>query len=142
MATATLDRAETLVATERQRQEASEFLRAFSAQSEMAGPRPVTIPSDLFRLMAEFLAPVVEGRKVLVLSTLPEELTTTVAAKVMGVSRPTLMRYIRDGLLPAHRVGSHTRVMRDDVLAFQESEVARRRSAVRELRKLTDEIGV
>lgn len=104
--------------------------------------RAVTIPSDLFQLMTEFLVPVVEGRKVLVLSTLAEELTTTVAAKVMGVSRPTLMRYIRDGLLPAHSVGSHTRLMRDDVLEFQEIEVARRRSAVRDLRKLTDEIGV
>jgi excisionase family DNA binding protein len=51
-------------------------------------------------------------------SSLPKELTTTVAAQVLGVSRPTLMKMISRGDLAVKKVGSHTRLAREDVLAF------------------------
>ena len=46
-------------------------------------------------------------------------MTTTVAAQRIGVSRPTLMKAIRAGELPAHKVGSHFRIRTEDADAFR-----------------------
>ncbi len=43
-------------------------------------------------------------------------LTSTEAAKLLGVDRSTVVRYIRQGKLPAIKLPSgHTRIRRDDV---------------------------
>ena len=45
-----------------------------------------------------------------------DELTTGQAAELMGVSRSSLVRYVRSGLLPARRLpGGHLRIRRADV---------------------------
>jgi len=48
---------------------------------------------------------------------MPDELlTTTEAAKLLGVDRSTVARYVRQGKLPAIRLPSgHTRIRRADV---------------------------
>ncbi len=46
------------------------------------------------------------------------------------------MKLIADGKLPAHKAGSHTRVLAADVLAFREQEREAQRRAFDELRKL------
>ncbi|MBE6478056.1 MAG: helix-turn-helix domain-containing protein, partial [Propionibacteriaceae bacterium] len=48
-------------------------------------------------------------------TALPEELTTSTAAKILGISRPTLMKMIREGRIPAHEVGTHHRLRTEDV---------------------------
>ena len=68
-------------------------------------------------------------------NSLPEELTTTVAAQVVGVSRPTLMKMISRNELPSKRVGSHTRLMRSDVIEFRARRQSGRVSAVEDLRQ-------
>lgn len=74
--------------------------------------------------------------------SLPQELTTTMAAKMLDVSRPTLMKLIGEQRLPAHKVGSHTRLSTADVLAFRNEQREGRRRAFDELRKLDEEIGI
>ncbi len=68
--------------------------------------------------------------------TLPDELTTTVAAEMIGVSRPTFMKMLADGVIPSHRVGSHARVKADDVIQLKASRLASQRSAFDALRKM------
>ena len=68
-------------------------------------------------------------------NSLPEELTTTVAAQVIGISRPTLMKMISRNELPSKRVGSHTRLMRSDVIEFRARRQSGRASAIEELRR-------
>ena len=48
------------------------------------------------------------------------KLTTQQAADLLGVSRPTVVRLITDGMLPAERVGNRHRLLLDDVLAYRE----------------------
>ncbi|MBW9095001.1 helix-turn-helix domain-containing protein [Microbacterium jejuense] len=74
-------------------------------------------------------------------SSLPDELTTTVAAELIGVSRPTLMKMVRDGVLPARQVGSHTRLRTDDVLALRRARARERREALEALLRFDDEFG-
>jgi excisionase family DNA binding protein len=71
-------------------------------------------------------------------NSLPEELTTTVAAQVIGVSRPTLMKMIAREKLPFKRVGSHTRLMRRDVLDLRASRLAAQSEAIENLRRAGD----
>lgn len=75
------------------------------------------------------------------IARVPEEVTTTTAAKMLGVSRPTLMKHVRAGDLPSHSVGSHTRLHRDDVLEFRKELRAAKARAIQELMELEDELG-
>ena len=95
------------------------------------------IPAELRELLMKVLAVVARGDTVTI-GSLPDELTTTVAAAQLGVSRPTLMRMIRDGQIPAHKVGSHHRLRTCDVLDARRKRLEAQRQAFDDLRELED----
>jgi len=97
------------------------------------------LPDELAGLVKQVLSAVAAGTPVS-LSTLPDELTTTMAARQLGVSRPTLMRMIRDGELTARLVGTHHRLATADVLAAKRQRLARQRQAFDELRELEEQL--
>ncbi|GAA3749680.1 hypothetical protein GCM10022239_26260 [Leifsonia bigeumensis] len=66
--------------------------------------------------------------------SMPEELTTTVAAELLGVSRPTFMKYIQSGEIRSRIVGTHHRVRSRDVIAFRERRDKDRVAALENLR--------
>lgn len=78
---------------------------------------------DLPPAVLEFIIGVLrsnaEGHQVCALS---EEavLTSTQAARVIGVSRPTLIRYLDEGRIPSFRAGRDRRVHARHVLAYIE----------------------
>ena len=53
------------------------------------------------------------------ITRMPEHLTSTSAADVLGISRPTLMKWARAGRIDSFKVGTHTRFHRDDVLSLK-----------------------
>jgi len=110
----------------------------FTALSEEA---EVEIPDALGNLIRQVLRTIAEGGSV-TLKTLPQELSTTVAAAELGVSRPTLMRMIRDGEIPAHKVGTHHRLNLSDVVEFRRVQLQRQRAAFDELRQIEDDLDV
>lgn len=67
----------------------------------------------------------------------PRDLTTTVAAQRIGISRPMLVKAIRSGELPAHKVGSHFRIRPEDADTFRKNllaqKVAENKRALQEL---------
>jgi excisionase family DNA binding protein len=91
--------------------------------------------------LARFIVNLVESIAAdgtLTTNSLPEELSTTVAAQVIGVSRPTLMKMIARNELPTKKVGSHTRLLRSDVLEFRAHRQGDRVKAVEDLRRAGD----
>lgn len=66
--------------------------------------------------------------------SMPEELTTTVAAELLGVSRPTLMKMIQAKEINSRAVGSHHRLRSQDVIAARDARNAARRDALKRLR--------
>lgn len=67
---------------------------------------------------------------------MPAVLTTTTAAGILGISRPTLMKLIDKGEIPSHKVGSHTRLKAVDVYSALRARRERERAAFAELMEL------
>lgn len=70
--------------------------------------------------------------------SLPDELTTTAAASMLGISRPTLMQLIRDGQIRSHKKGAHHRLKVADVVAYLKGKRDKQRAAYDQLRELLD----
>ena len=70
----------------------------------------------------------------------PEELTTTSAAGILGVSRPTLMKMVKEGKLSSHLVGSHHRFKHSDVSALNTARRAERAEAFARLREIDESL--
>lgn len=92
----------------------------------------VVLPSDLSGFVSHTLHGLSHGA-VSVAAT-PPELTSTNAADLLGVSRPTLMKMVKDGVLQARRVGSHSRFDTIEVIALSKSRRADREAAFADLR--------
>jgi len=132
-----------LLTTEREAQQARGVVGALQGPEGFLlvgreGAPARQLPDDLGVLLQHVLEAVASGSSVTV-SAIPPELTTSSAASILGVSRPTLMKMIRDEAIPAHMVGTHTRLKASDVLAARRARRARERAAFEELLKLEDD---
>jgi len=102
------------------------YLALGSADATDAATQP--LPRELGVLLQEVLRAVAAGSTVTVVTT-PSVVTTSTAAAMLGISRPTLMKMIREGAIAAHKVGTHTRLRAEDVLEFKRARRARERAA-------------
>lgn len=127
---------------------AHEAALARDVLSELEGPEGVLLvervgdparrlPNEIGRILQEVLDVMARGGRVTI-GAVPDELTTSAAAAILGVSRPTLMKMVRAGELPAHKVGSHHRLKADDVYAARRQRRARERAAFDALRDMDD----
>lgn len=125
------------------RERARELLRAL-------GPRPrittddgtvLDLPAPVAEALAELLEAAADGQPALVLRS-PDNLTTEQAAAVLGVSRPTVVRLVEAGKLPARMVGTHRRLTLGDVLAYREASSRRRAGALDDMTREAEELGL
>lgn len=101
----------------------------------------VAVPEDLGRLLQTVLRLAASGQKI-GLTQLPKALTSVEAAKMLGISRPTLLKLASRGDIASHKVGSHTRFNLSDLRAFAEKSLNTQRSSFDELRNLEDDLGL
>lgn len=73
---------------------------------------------------------------------LDAELTTQQAADILGVSRPTLVKYLEDGTLPFRTIGVHRRIRAVDLFAYLEQERAQRDAALDEMVAINQQAGL
>jgi excisionase family DNA binding protein len=97
------------------------------------------LPAALAGLMQAVIDGVARGAQITI-QAVPREVTTTTAATMLGISRPTLMKLVAEGKLAAHKVGTHTRVLTTDVSEFREVQREAQRRAFDELRELDSEL--
>ncbi|MEV4463341.1 excisionase family DNA-binding protein [Micromonospora echinofusca] len=122
--------------TERRQVAAVErFLRRHPVEAPTAGARLVSpngeeveLPAQLLDVLRHASALLARGDGVAV-SAVARELSTTEAAKLLGMSRPTLVRLLDTAAIPSHRVGSHRRLLLSDVLAFRQRQMQERRKS-------------
>jgi excisionase family DNA binding protein len=93
------------------------------------------VPEALSRVLLHVIEHAAEGGA-LTVRTMPDELTTTVAADLLGISRPTLMKMIAIGDIAARDVGSHKRLKASDVIELKTRRLAQQEQAFAKLRSL------
>ena len=80
----------------------------------------IELPAAVHQVLTQVVTALLAGKAVTV-APRSMTLTTQQAADLLGVSRPTVVRLITDGQLPAERVGNRHRLLLDNVLAYREA---------------------
>jgi hypothetical protein len=106
--------------------------------ASVSGYKPVSLPPPLTRMIAALLRELADGRTVAVMAT-AEEVSTGVAARMLGFSRPHVAMLVDTGRLDGRRVNKHRRVRLASVIAFKR-EMDRRDDLLRELTALSQEM--
>jgi excisionase family DNA binding protein len=136
---------ETLTVTEPAQKQADDIVTQASG-SKLDGfylvidGREVPLGQNLSQLIGH----VIEGaanRGTITVRTMPQEVSTTVAAHELGISRPTLMKMIRAGVIPSHNVGSHARIRYEDVLIAAANLNEEKGKAFERLLRTSDALG-
>jgi len=123
--------------TRQEAQQAQTAMRALSTgQLELS-----QLPDIARQLLSRILDETARGRA---LSVVPVEtaLTTTQAAEYLNVSRPYLVRLLREGKLPFHRIGTHRRLRLSDLRAYKERQEEESYAALAELQAQAQELNM
>lgn len=98
------------------------------------------LPRGVAQLIASMLEEMADGHTVALMSE-AEEVSTSVAAAFLGVSRPHIVKLIETGLLPRRMAGTHRRVRLADLAAYKRT-VDRRRGFLDEIAADAQEMGL
>ncbi|MEJ4100845.1 helix-turn-helix domain-containing protein [Corynebacterium mastitidis] len=130
----------TVLLTPEERRSAAQYITALGGDaSDLQTPEGKSLPPEIKNVIVRVFHAIKEGAPISI-STLPKEVTTTAAAAMLGITRPTLMKHVRNGRISAHMVGSHHRLFSSDVLAFREELKEEKRRAVFDLMDLENEL--
>jgi len=104
--------------------------------SELDNGEQLALSESISELLKVVLNLAASGGKV-TFTTIPSEMTTAAAASWLGISRPTLMKHVREGLIPAKKTGSHTRIKTEDLEKFNDQRNKKQKKTFSELRSLS-----
>lgn len=103
-----------------------------------ADGKSIPLSPHIKDLIMQTLASIARSGEVTI-GRLPEELTSNTAANILGISRPTLMKWAKEGRVSSFKVGSHTRFKREDILHLQSERAKERKKAFNQLRRFEQE---
>ena len=101
----------------------------------------ISIPVTAFRLLNSILTEMAKGNAV-TLIPVHAELTTQQAADILNVSRPFLIEQLEKGIIPYRKVGTHRRVMFEDLMEYKQTMDHNRLKALEELSVIDQELGL
>ena len=109
---------------------------------QLVGPsgEATSVPESVFYVLERVAEVMARGDSITVVPV-GKEITTQQAADLLNVSRQYLVRLLDEGRIPFRKTGKHRRLRIQDVLAFKEERDKDRRAGLRELSRLTQDLG-
>lgn len=107
----------------------------------LAGPdagEQIELPEEVYRLLVHVTDAMSRGMAVTI-APRSTTLTTSQAAELLGVSRPTLIKFLEDGRISFTKVNSHRRLSLHDVLEFQKARRDEQYAALEAMRVDVDD---
>jgi len=90
------------------------------------GVAPIPLPGRVSEVLGSILNEAAQGHVVAVVST-ADEVSTGVAARLLGVSRPHVAKLVDTGILPGRKLSRHRRVRLADVMELKRTMERRHR---------------
>ena len=94
----------------------------------------IPLPESIYNILVQVLGYLRQGKSVSVIPVM-QELTTQQAANLLGMSRPFLIDLLNRGEIPFHKVGTHRRIYRKDVMDYQAKRDENRSRILAEMAK-------
>ena len=101
----------------------------------------IKMPASVHRLVASMVHELARGNAVTI-TPVRAELTTQQAADLLNMSRPFLVQLLESGAIPFYRVGTHRRVRLEDVMAYRNARSQERRTALADMAREAQEVGI
>ena len=114
-----------------------------AGRATLTGPdgTQLELPGEVFEVLREVVAALSQG---LAITVTPHQtvLSTSEAAQLLGVSRPTLVRLLEAGEIPFDKPGRHRRVRLADLLAYQQRSRCKRAALLDQMVADAEEAGL
>lgn len=123
--------------------ELERILKVAGSQAKLVGANgeQISIPESVYQALCKVVHTMALGQAVAVV---PEEreLTTQQAANFLNVSRPYLIKLLEQGEIPYIQVGSHRRVLFDDLKKYKQQRDTERSKFLQQLIEINEEAGL
>ena len=101
----------------------------------------IRLPYSILKVLVEVVHEMARGNAVRVMP-IHAELTTQQAAELLNVSRPFLVSLLEQGEIKYRKVGTHRRILLEDLLVYKDRRDRERLSALDELAKEDQRLGL
>lgn len=113
----------------------------FQVGKESNATHKLSLPTSAVRLLLDLLTEMAAGNAI-TLIPVHAQLTTQQAADVLNVSRPFLVGLLEQGKVPHIKVGTHRRILFEDLMRYKKQIDDERRNALDELVKESQRLGM
>jgi excisionase family DNA binding protein len=101
----------------------------------------IAIPESVYSVLGQVVRAMASGKAISIVRH-NRELTTQQAANILNVSRPFLVKLLENREIPHIKVGSHRRILFQDLMIYKEQRKVKRRQLLDELIEMTEEAGL
>ncbi len=101
----------------------------------------VDVPPAALKLIGQLLGAMSEGRPIVLMPT-AQEFTTVEAANFLNVSRPFVIKEMEAGRLPHRKVGSHRRIVLEDLMGYAQNMRTQQAGALDRMASNARELGL
>lgn len=101
----------------------------------------IELPDELYEVLNDVVGALSRG---MAITVAPQHtvLTTSQAADLLGISRPTVVRLLEAGEIPFDKPGRHRRLRLRDVLAYQDRARRGRAAGLDEMVRVSEDAGI
>jgi len=101
----------------------------------------VTVPTKALDLLFYILNNMAEGRSISLVPS-DSEISTQQAADMLNVSRPHIVKLLEEGTIPHKKVGSHRRILLEDIVEYDKRLKEEREASLKYLAEQAQNLGL